>query len=120
MFTASAHVQCKTLADYMAIANQLKEFFHNEGIHSTTIQPEFIENPRITDNNIDDIDENVITKDCILECNPDCADRMCCTANEPLIPKSARNSGKRSSGKKESASKTDTTIDVDVCHSVNA
>lgn len=28
--------------DYMAIAEKVKEFFHNEGIHSTTIQPEFI------------------------------------------------------------------------------
>lgn len=26
----------------MAIAEKVKEFFHNEGIHSTTIQPEFI------------------------------------------------------------------------------
>jgi zinc transporter 1 len=29
---ASAHVRCRTLGDYMAIANQLKEFFHNEGM----------------------------------------------------------------------------------------
>jgi len=27
----------------MKIAEKVKEFFHNEGIHSTTIQPEFIE-----------------------------------------------------------------------------
>lgn len=27
----------------MKIAEQVKEFFHNEGIHSTTIQPEFID-----------------------------------------------------------------------------
>lgn len=27
----------------MAIAEKVKEFFHNEGIHSTTIQPEFID-----------------------------------------------------------------------------
>ena len=25
------------------VAEKVKEFFHNEGIHSTTIQPEFIE-----------------------------------------------------------------------------
>ena len=25
------------------IAENVKEFFHNEGIHSTTIQPEFVE-----------------------------------------------------------------------------
>lgn len=27
----------------MKIAGKVKEFFHNEGIHSTTIQPEFVE-----------------------------------------------------------------------------
>lgn len=25
------------------MAEKVKEFFHNEGIHSTTIQPEFVE-----------------------------------------------------------------------------
>ena len=62
----------------MAIANQLKEFFHNEGIHSTTIQPEFVEKPE----NLDGIEGNgVVLKDCVLECDPDCAERMCCTTN---------------------------------------
>lgn len=27
----------------MQIAEKVKEFFHNEGIHSTTIQPEFVD-----------------------------------------------------------------------------
>jgi zinc transporter 1 len=27
----------------MAVAERVKEFFHQEGIHSTTIQPEFID-----------------------------------------------------------------------------
>lgn len=40
---ASAHIRCRNLSEYMKIAEQVKEFFHNEGIHSTTIQPEFIE-----------------------------------------------------------------------------
>lgn len=40
---ASAHIRCRNLHDYMQIAEKVKEFFHNEGIHSTTIQPEFIE-----------------------------------------------------------------------------
>ena len=72
---ASAHVRCRTLADYMAIANQLKEFFHNEGIHSTTIQPEFLEQT---------IAEGEMQEDngssCLVECGPDknCAESMCC------------------------------------------
>lgn len=40
---ASAHIQCRNLSEYMKIAEKVKEFFHNEGIHSTTIQPEFVE-----------------------------------------------------------------------------
>lgn len=40
---ASAHIRCRNLADYMQIAEKVKEFFHNEGIHSTTIQPEFVD-----------------------------------------------------------------------------
>ena len=40
---ASAHIRCRNLPDYMQIAEKVKEFFHNEGIHSTTIQPEFVE-----------------------------------------------------------------------------
>lgn len=40
---ASAHIRCHNLADYMRIAERVKDFFHHEGIHSTTIQPEFID-----------------------------------------------------------------------------
>ena len=40
---ASAHIRCKNVSDYMVVAEQVKTFFHNEGIHSTTIQPEFAE-----------------------------------------------------------------------------
>ncbi len=40
---ASAHIRCQNLRDYMLIAEKVKSFFHNEGIHSTTIQPEFVE-----------------------------------------------------------------------------
>ena len=28
---------------FLQVAENIKEFFHNEGIHSTTIQPEFID-----------------------------------------------------------------------------
>jgi len=40
---ASAHIRCQNLSEYMKIAEKVKEFFHHEGIHSTTIQPEFVE-----------------------------------------------------------------------------
>ena len=43
---ASAHIRCLNIRDYMRIAEEVKSFFHNEGIHSTTIQPEFVEASR--------------------------------------------------------------------------
>ena len=74
---ASAHVRCQTLADYMAIANKLKEFFHDEGIHSTTIQPEFIDDqdPSVKTSSCDYIIED---NSCVLECKKDCIERTCC------------------------------------------
>lgn len=67
---ASAHILCRNLPEYMKIAERVKEFFHNEGIHSTTIQPEFIE---VEDNPSDFMD-------CVLDC-PDamnCSFSTCC------------------------------------------
>lgn len=66
---ASAHIRCISQQDYMRIAEQIKSFFHNEGIHSTTIQPEFVE-----------CEETSSDRDCVLECGPDksCYTDTCC------------------------------------------
>ena len=40
---ASAHVQCHSLQEYSKMAADIKAYFHDKGIHSTTIQPEFID-----------------------------------------------------------------------------
>lgn len=37
----SAHITCDNMQEYMTIASRAKEIFHDEGVHSTTIQPEF-------------------------------------------------------------------------------
>jgi len=58
---ASAHVRCLNLAQYMTVAEKVKEFFHNEGIHSTTIQPEFVETSEPTGSISS-------TEDCMLSC----------------------------------------------------
>lgn len=54
----------------MKIANQIKRFFHNEGIHSTTIQPEFVE----------EIHTVKQDKECALACGEmeNCAAQKCC------------------------------------------
>ncbi|XP_076337334.1 uncharacterized protein LOC143239757 isoform X2 [Tachypleus tridentatus] len=44
---ASAHILCRNTHEYMEIAGKVKEFFHEQGIHSTTIQAEFIESEYI-------------------------------------------------------------------------
>ncbi|XP_046646955.1 zinc/cadmium resistance protein-like isoform X4 [Daphnia pulicaria] len=69
---ASAHIRCRNLSDYMKIAERVKEFFHNEGIHSTTIQPEFTELPG---------DESASeTESCALDCpaKETCEANTCC------------------------------------------
>lgn len=57
----------------MALANKVKTFFHNEGIHSTTIQPEFVDDP---------IAQNTELEECILDCGDDiqndCSTQRCC------------------------------------------
>lgn len=65
--SASAHITCRSPDEYMGIANKIKRFFHNEGIHSTTIQPEFVV-------------EDKKDSECALECGKDenCAAQKCC------------------------------------------
>ncbi|ESO06461.1 hypothetical protein HELRODRAFT_155708 [Helobdella robusta] len=40
---ASVHVKCRNAEEYKSLSVKIKDFFHDEGIHSTTIQPEFVE-----------------------------------------------------------------------------
>jgi len=73
---ASAHIRCRNLRDYMSIAEKVKVFFHDEGIHSTTIQPEFsedTENGSPTDNR------------CLLCCPEDCQKMTCCRNEVPTV-----------------------------------
>lgn len=66
---ASAHIRCRSPDEYMCVANKIKRFFHNEGIHSTTIQPEFACGVERKDS------------ECALECGPDenCSSQKCCS-----------------------------------------
>lgn len=74
---ASAHIRCRNLSEYMKIAEKVKEFFHNEGIHSTTIQPEFVEVNELPENTI----KPALSGDCVLDCpktDKPCALSTCC------------------------------------------
>ncbi|UYV76373.1 SLC30A1 [Cordylochernes scorpioides] len=82
---ASAHIRCRNLSDYMKIAEKVKEFFHNEGIHSTTIQPEFVE--------FEEQPNQETGEDCVLDCpaSTNCQAQTCCGMQKDS-PKSSPNS----------------------------
>ncbi|XP_061391042.1 proton-coupled zinc antiporter SLC30A1 [Musca vetustissima] len=87
---ASAHIRCHNLSEYMKIAEKVKEFFHNEGIHSTTIQPEFVEvdgGGCIMSDGTSSL--NMSGSDCCaLDCPPStdngCVKATCCQNNNKL------------------------------------
>jgi hypothetical protein len=74
---ASAHIRCHNLQEYMLVAGKIKQFFHDEGIHSTTMQPEF-EEP-VLDRGVSTEQINPISN-CIIPCPPDqnCSESVCC------------------------------------------
>ncbi|XP_065058823.1 calcium/manganese antiporter SLC30A10-like [Rhopilema esculentum] len=70
---ASLHLKLLSRGDYMQICESLKTFFHEEGIHSTTIQPEFIE----------EIKPSAKEGLCLLKCESlQCKDSVCCKPKE--------------------------------------
>uniref|UniRef100_A0A8C1Y5Y6 Solute carrier family 30 member 1a n=1 Tax=Cyprinus carpio TaxID=7962 RepID=A0A8C1Y5Y6_CYPCA len=72
---ATAHIKCQDPTSYMDVAKRIKDFFHNEGIHATTIQPEFV-----TMNS-----ESRISL-CELSCRTQCAPKLCCGAADAAKP----------------------------------
>lgn len=79
---ASAHVRCHNLADYMKVAEQIKQLFHNEGIHSTTIQPEFV-----------DYEDMCVDDTCALDCPP--SETATCEPSKCCIPRKMDDCGVR-------------------------
>ncbi|XP_072015709.1 proton-coupled zinc antiporter SLC30A1-like [Amphiura filiformis] len=83
---ATAHIRfcnCNT-HDYMQAAKEINDFLQDEGIHSTTIQPEF--------------SEDMATKDitnCMFMCE-DSQEKTCCNENETRLRKSADGNERKS------------------------
>lgn len=83
---ASAHIRCRNLGEYMKLAERVKQFFHDEGIHSTTIQPEFTEieflnNSTISDGISTNLNISGNEEGCALDCpniNENCVKATCC------------------------------------------
>ncbi|XP_013999456.1 zinc transporter 1a [Salmo salar] len=70
---ATAHIKCHDPTSYMDVAKRIKDFFHDEGIHATTIQPEFVT-----------INSESSASLCELSCRTQCAPKLCCGAADKL------------------------------------
>nr|XP_046229452.1 zinc transporter 1a [Scatophagus argus] len=68
---ATAHIKCHDPTSYMEVAKRIKDFFHDEGIHATTIQPEFV---TFNSESRDSL--------CELSCRTQCAPKLCCGSTE--------------------------------------
>ncbi|KAK4688903.1 solute carrier family 30 (zinc transporter), member 1, partial [Tremellales sp. Uapishka_1] len=68
---ASVHVLISTGKDHMVVANGIREKLHRHGIHSVTIQPEFVSSETVTD---DDYSETA----CLIRCPPESCDADTC------------------------------------------
>lgn len=68
---ATAHIKCHDPTSYMDVAKRIKDFFHDEGIHATTIQPEFVT-----------FDSESRASLCELSCRTQCAPKLCCGAGD--------------------------------------
>ncbi|XP_055348930.1 proton-coupled zinc antiporter SLC30A1-like [Paramacrobiotus metropolitanus] len=88
---ASAHVWCGSYPEYQRAASRIKQFFHDEGIHSTTIQAEFNEVGNNYENNI-----KLDPAFCGLPCpdsDVECAKDRCCQSTPLLHVISEANGG---------------------------
>uniref|UniRef100_A0A3Q0KHC1 Putative cation efflux protein/ zinc transporter n=1 Tax=Schistosoma mansoni TaxID=6183 RepID=A0A3Q0KHC1_SCHMA len=72
----TVHIRCVSLPDYLSIAREVKQLFHEFNIHCTTIQPEFEEN-------IEGSTANTDYRTCVLDCGPNknCQSDTCCPAS---------------------------------------
>ncbi|XP_072017881.1 proton-coupled zinc antiporter SLC30A1-like [Amphiura filiformis] len=77
---ATAHIRFRSVRDYMEAAKEMKTFLHDEGIHSTTIQPEFSEEMSVSST------DKLCS--CLLMCPSDkCRPKTCCGIKEKKTPK---------------------------------
>ncbi|KYR02107.1 putative zinc transporter [Tieghemostelium lacteum] len=75
MTIASVHVGVPENSNFSKIANKIKKVFHHQGIHSTSIQPEFLPTEVIT------------THDayCVQNCVEECEEEWCCKKSAERI-----------------------------------
>ncbi|NXS64288.1 ZNT10 protein, partial [Brachypteracias leptosomus] len=72
---ATLHVKCQTPTDYQDAAYKIRKVFHEAGIHSVTIQPEY------TDHKTSQL---LCSSPCISKA---CDSQLCCSQREPALAK---------------------------------
>ncbi|KFQ15591.1 Zinc transporter 10, partial [Leptosomus discolor] len=72
---ATLHIKCQTPTDYQDAAYKMRKVFHEAGIHSVTIQPEYIDHKT---------SQLLCSSPCISKA---CDSQLCCSQREPPLAK---------------------------------
>ncbi|NXT23143.1 ZNT10 protein, partial [Syrrhaptes paradoxus] len=70
---ATLHIKCQTPADYPDAAYKIRKIFHESGVHSVTIQPEYIDHKT---------SQLLCSSPCISQA---CDSQLCCSQREPPL-----------------------------------
>ncbi|XP_064504242.1 calcium/manganese antiporter SLC30A10 isoform X2 [Pseudopipra pipra] len=103
---ATLHVKCQTPANYQDAAYKIREIFHEAGVHSVTIQPEYVDHKT---------SQLLCSSPCISKaCDP----QLCCSQREPPRAKTngyrEKNNSYISAGHKDNgSSKSDIEIPIE-------
>ncbi|KAF7253213.1 Zinc transporter 10 [Varanus komodoensis] len=74
---ATLHVKCHTNTDYQVASFKLREMFHEAGVHSVTIQPEFIDHKS---------PEILCSSPCV---SKTCDAQLCCSQQEAFLARAS-------------------------------
>ncbi|XP_030304436.1 zinc transporter 10 [Calypte anna] len=72
---ATLHIKCQTPTDYQDAAYKIRKVFHDAGIHSVTIQPEYIDHKT---------SQLLCSSPCISKA---CDSQLCCSQRKPPLAK---------------------------------
>ncbi|XP_051470736.1 zinc transporter 10-like [Apus apus] len=103
---ATLHIKCQTPTDYQDAAYKIRKVFHDAGVHSVTIQPEYIDHKT---------SQLLCSSPCISE---SCDSQLCCSQQEPSLAKTngytEKNNSCRSALRKDNgSSKSDIEIPIE-------
>ncbi|NXQ92636.1 ZNT10 protein, partial [Nyctibius grandis] len=103
---ATLHIKCQTPTDYQDAAYKIRKVFHEAGIHSVTIQPEYVDHKA---------SQLLCSSPCISKA---CDSQLCCSQREPPLAKTNGYTERNDSGlsalrKDNSSSKNDIEIPIE-------